>query len=487
MKPRFLPFAVVLLLPVAAARAAAPAADTRPDSNWPMFRGPNAAGTASGARPPTTFGPAENLLWSTAVPSAPSSPCVWGDRVFLTTFAEGRLETWAIDATSGRKEWSAVAPAEALEEYHGSEGSPAASTPATDGRRVVSYFGSSGLIAYDFAGKELWRRPLPVARTAGNFGSGTSPLIAGGRVILNRDLLTGSTLLAFELETGKPAWEAPRPEAPTSYSTPVLWQREGATEVVIAGSLTMKAYDPATGSERWRVLGLPSYTCSTPVLGDGLLFFAGWAPGKADAPMPTWASMAEKQDKNGDGFIAIEEFADGPVWFKAQDIDGDGRLEKEDWDAILGLMKRGENVALAVRPGGSGDVTATHVAWKYTRGLPYVPCPLYYDGRVYLIRDGGMLTCLDAKTGEAIYAQERVRDAAGGYYASPVAADGRIFVASLAGKVTVLRAGGKAPEILHQTDFAERISATPALAGNRLYLRTPTRLMAFGSAEVAAR
>lgn len=452
-----------------------------------MFRGPNGSGVAPEARPPARFGPSENVAWSLPVPDAPSSPCVWGRRVFLTTFAEGRLETWAVDAETGRKVWAAAAPAGKLEEFHGTEGSPAASTPVTDGRRVVSYFGSVGVIAYDFEGREVWRHALPTAQTAGNFGTGTSPILVGNRVILNRDVLRESRILALDLETGKPVWETPRPDSPTSYGTPVVWNRDGQTELVVGGTLSMKAYDPVSGSERWRVRGLPSFTCTTPVLGDGLLFFAGWSPGKADAPMPTWASMVEKQDKNGDGWLSVEEFADGPVWFKAQDMDGDGRLEQEDWDTIVGGMKKGENVALAVRPGAAGDATDTHVAWKYTRGLPYVPSPLYYQGRVYLIRDGGMLTSLDGKTGQPVYAQERLKDAAGGYYASPVAADGRIFVVSLAGKLTIVRAGGEAPEILHQAEFAERIAATPALVGRRVYLRTPTKLMAFGPAEVAAR
>lgn len=195
-------------------------------------------------------------------------------------------------------------------------------------------------------------------------------------------------------------------------------------------------------------------------------------------PFPTWASTVEGQDKNGDGWLSVEEFAAGPAWFKAQDIDGNGRLEKSDWDAIGSLMKRGENVLLAIKPGGAGDVTETHVAWKFTKGLPYVPCPLYYQGRVYLVRDGGMMSSFDAKTGEPKYVQERL-GTMGSYYASPVAADGRIYLASLQGAVTVVRAGGDKPEVIHRADFGERIAGSPALVGNRLYLRTETSLFAF--------
>ncbi len=375
--------------------------------------------------------------------------------------------------------WMRVVQAEKLEEFHGTEGSPAAATPATDGEHVVAYFGSVGLVCYNTNGKELWRQPLPVADTAGNFGSGTSPLILGDKVILNRDLARAASILAFDLKTGKKLWETPRADAPTSYSTPMVSTFNGVTEILMAGSLSIRAYDPASGAERWVVRGLPSYTCTTPVIGDGMIFFAGWSPGKSDSPWPPWASNVEKMDKNGDGKIALAEFSGGPVWFKAQDIDGDGWLTEQDWNSIGGLMKRGENVLLGIKPGGRGDVTATHVSWKFERGLPYVPSPLYYQGRVYLVKDGGMASSFDAKTGKPYYSQERL-GALGSYYASPVAADGRIYVASLDGKITVFRAGGEKPEILHQADFAERIAATPALVGDKLYLRTQTKLFAFG-------
>jgi outer membrane protein assembly factor BamB len=329
-------------------------------------------------------------------------------------------------------------------------------------------------------GRELWRHPLPLATTAGGFGSGTSPLIVGDKVILCRDLAANSVIMAVDVNAGKTLWETPRSDSPTSYGSPILRAAEGGAEIIAGGSLSMRAYDVASGAERWVVRGLPSYTCTTPVLGDGLVFFAGWSPGKSDSPWPSWESTAERLDKNKDGKISPEEFDSGPAWFKAQDVDRDGFITAKDWELIGGLMKRGENVLLAVRPGGQGDVTATHVVWKATRGLPYVPSPLYFEGRVYLIRDGGMMSSFDAKTGQPYYQQERVKDALGSYYASPVAADGRIFVVSLQGKLSVIKAGGDHPEVLQQADFAEPISATPALVGDRLYLRTKTKLYAFG-------
>jgi outer membrane protein assembly factor BamB len=446
--------------------------------HWSGFRGNNGAGFSPTAKPPARFGPEDNVVWKIEVPWAPSSPTVWGDRIFLSTFASGKLETRAYSRKDGKLLWSRQAPAEKLEEFHQTEGSPAAATPVTDGRRVVSYFGSAGLFCYDFDGNELWKRPLPLATTLANFGSGTSPVLMGDKVILNRDMANTGSLHAFSLADGKELWSTPRPGATTSYSSPVRWQSEGRDEVIIAGTFTLRAYDLATGVERWFVRGLPSYPCTSPVVGDGMLFFAGWSPGKSDSPWPSWASTAEREDKNHDGKISVEEFANGPVWFKAQDVDGDGFITEKDWEAIRSQMARGENQLLAIKPGGTGDVTDTHVAWRFGKGLPYVPCPLHYDGRVYLVKDGGMMSSFDAATGKSFYTQERL-NALGSYYASPAAADGRIYLASLDGKVSVVKAGGEKPEILHQVDFKERIAGTPALVEDTLYLRTQSALYAF--------
>ncbi len=448
-------------------------------STWSGFRGDNASGVASSAKPPATFAPGQNQIWVVDVPDSPSSPCVWKDRIFLTTFANDRLEVRSYQRKDGKLLWARPATKKKLEEFHATEGSPAASTPVTDGKVVVSYFGSAGLVCHDFSGTELWQHPLSVAVTSGNFGSGTSPIIVGDRVILCRDLAKGSSILALHKRTGKVLWETLRPEAPTSYGSPILWKHGGMEEIVMAGALTMKGYDVKTGAERWVVRGLPSYTCTTPVVGDGLLFFAGWSPGKSDSPWPSWESTVEREDKNKDGHISLEEFSMGPAWFKAQDIDGNGKLEKADWDTIGGLMKRGENVLLAVKHGGHGDITDTHVAWKFTRGLPYVPSPLFYDRRVYLVRDGGMMSSFDAKTGKPFYSQERL-NALGNYYASPVAADGKVFVASLDGVLSVVKAGGDKPEILSQVKFGERIAGTPALVDGVIYVRTASKLYAFG-------
>ncbi len=449
--------------------------------SWPMFRGPNASGVSTDAAPPVEIGPEAGVLWKAEVPNSPSSPTIWGDQIFLTTVTGKQLETRAYHRRTGALLWTRVAPAERFEEHHPTEGSPAASTPAADAEVVVSYFGSAGLFCYDHAGTELWHHDLPVARTYGGFGSGTSPLIAGDRVILNRDVMNGAALMALDRRTGNLMWETPRPDSPTSYSTAIVWDRDGAAEVIVAGSTALKAYDLSTGSERWVVRGIPASPCTTPVLGEGLLFFAGWSPGKADAPFPTWESRIADWDKDHDGAISAEEFTWGSGMFQSLDSDGDGKVKETEWNLILEYAKKGDNVLLAIKPGGSGDITETNVTWKANRGLPYVASPLYYDGRLYLIKDGGLISSFRAGTGEPVYEQERIPDAGGSYYASPIAAAGKIYVASLQGKLSVLDAKADHPVVLHQVSFGERITSTPAIVGDKLYLRTAGHLYTFGS------
>jgi outer membrane protein assembly factor BamB len=449
---------------------------------WPQFRGPNGAGISDSAKPPVHFGPGSNELWHVKVPAGLSSPCVWGHSIFLTAFNDGKLSVLAVDRKSGKQRWEKPVPAAAIEKYHLTEGSPAASTCATDGRNVVSYFGSCGLVCHDFSGKEVWRLELPTVRQGGDFGSGASPIIVGDVVVVNRDQGKGSELIAVNLKTGKIAWHADRADLSSGYSTPVVWKGKSGEEIVLPGYTQLRAYDLKTGKEIWRVAGLPAATCTTPVLGDGLLFFAGWAPGK-DMPMPSFDKLLEGgpfggTDKNGDGVLDYDEASDQmKSFFGGFDQNEDKRLTREEWSTFLAAIAKGENSLLAVKPGGKGDITASHVAWKQKKGLPYVPSPLWYRGFVYIIKDGGMLSRFAAKSGEPTYEQERI-GTLGSYYASPVAADGRLYVVSLDGVLTVLAAGDK-PEVLGRAEFKERIAATPALVDKTIYVRSAENLWAF--------
>jgi len=452
---------------------------------WPMFRGPNASGVSETAKPPQEFGPDQSVLWKAEVPWSPGSLSVVQGRIFLNAFQEGKLETRAYSAQDGKLLWTGDVTPKELEEFHRSDGSPAAGTPAADGQHVISYFGSCGVVAYNADGRELWRYTMPAAKTTGGYGTGTSPLIAGDSVIISRDVAIESALYCLDLKTGKLKWKTARPEAISSYGTPILWHNNGVDEIVTPGTLLLKGYDLESGKNLWLLSGVTHIACTTPVVGEGMLYFAGWGPGKADQPWPTWEEWLARNDKNHDGVIDEDDV--GPVtwsYMKGLDVDFDGKLTKADFDKLQSFTARGQNVLVAVKAGCKGEVGDAQIAWKATKGLPYVPSPIYYRGRIYLVKDGGIVSCYEAKTGDAIWQQERL-PTAGSYYASPVAADGRIFVSSLDGKMTVLKAGTEKPEVLRTIDFHERIGATPALAGDRIYVRTATKLYAFGSTRVA--
>jgi outer membrane protein assembly factor BamB len=371
------------------------------------------------------------------------------------------------------------APVEKLETVHPTEGSPAASTPATDGEKVYSYFGSGGVFAYTVDGKKVWEHRLPTAEHVGDFGTGTSPIVHDGIVLVNRDMLSGSHLLALRATDGSLAWRAERPRFISSYTTPVIWEADGAKQVVLAGSQRMKAYDLKSGEEKWQYLGLPNASCPTPVVADGLLIFAGWSPTAQDMQFGRFGAMLEKYDKDSDKIISRDEATSGALrfLFRMIDTNGDSQLNREEWESNEQLREEAVNQAFAIRP-GKGELTDTNVAWKYTRGLPYVPSGLFYRDKFYMARDGGMVTCLDAKTGKPHYEQERLGPG-GSYYPSPVAADGRIYLCSNDGKITVIAAGDK-PEVLSRAELGERCFTTPAIAHNRLFIRSAKHLWCFG-------
>jgi outer membrane protein assembly factor BamB len=450
-------------------------------ANWPQFRGSDGLGIGEGAEPPTHFGAASNVLWKTALPAGHSSPCIWGNRIFLTGFAGKKLETIALDRTTGTVLWRETAPAERIEPAH-RIANPAASTPATDGDRIYSYFGSFGLITYDFDGKELWRMPLPPPMV--EFGTGTSPILAGDLLVLVCDQDQGSFLLAVDKKTGKTAWRVERPEFRRSFATPCIWKHDGTEELVVPGSIWLTSYNLKNGSERWRYSGTSRVANSTPVFGNGLVFNSYWNIGGDEGEritMPPFEEFASENDKNKDSKLTRDEIPNGPVRdrFSQMDLNKDGLVTPAEWQNMREMFANAENAVIAIRPGGHGDITKTHVAWKSTRSLPYVSSPLFYRERLYTVKSGGLFSCYEAKTGKVIYQDERL-DAPGDYYSSAVAAGGKIFLASQKGVVTVIAPSDKL-EVLARNDLREQIFATPAIVDGTLYLRTANALYAFAT------
>jgi outer membrane protein assembly factor BamB len=461
-------------------------ADEKP-SAWPQFRGPNGSGIADDQRPPVEIGPDRNVKWKVAVPAGLSSPIVAGESLIITALDDGKLYTIAYRRNDGKEVWRAAAPAKTLEAYHKVEGSPASSTPATDGQRIVSYFGSCGLVCYDLTGKELWKVQMPPATMPGDFGSGTSPIIADGIVVLVRDETKDPKIVAVDAVTGDVKWQKKR-QSLCSYCTPVIWDTPAGKQVAAAGHGRMVGYDLKTGDEKWSLAGMPSGCCASPVTAEGVLFFAGWSPGgpdDKDFQMPKFDDVLKQGDTDKDGVISRAE-ADKMFlkdFFSSQDANKDGKLVREEWDAILKFLSEGKNSAFALKSGGSGDVTS-HVLWTKTRGLPYVPSAIAYRGQYVMVKDGGLVTAYDAKTGKEIYVQKRVA-ATGSYYASPVAAGGHIYLTSLTdGTVTVLKAGAAAAEVVAKNPpLGERVATTPAIADDTLYIRTAGNLYAFTAAK----
>jgi outer membrane protein assembly factor BamB len=491
-----------LALMVAAGSAAGPvvAQDaSRRDAHWPQFRGPNGQGVApEGMTLPVRFGPSAHVVWKTPLPPGHSSPCVWGDRIFLTAFdkAGPKLETLGLDRRTGQIFWRQTAPAAAIEKVH-QISSPAVATPATDGERVYVYFGSYGLLCYDLDGREQWKVPLPVPTT--RFGTGTSPVVAGDVVLLNGEYPPKPFLLAVNRRTGATVWRKEHPGPMEGYSTPVVWSHDGVDEVIVHSPARLAAYGLTDGAEHWRV-GVFSTACSSPVVADGRLFVATYMLGaepEERVPLPTFDQLLEKYDKNKDGMISKQEFpADLSVFqrpeaagvpgadvklrpfFDQLDLNKDGQIARWEWALVTAFASRQpEHGLLAIRPGGQGDVTRTHVLWREKRAVPEVPSPVAYRGRVYTVKDGGLVSCLDAASGKLLY-RERLGPG-GAYYSSPVAGDGKLYAASARGTVTVF-AAGDGFRVLARNDLREPIVATPALADGKLYVRTASHLYAFG-------
>lgn len=436
-------------------------ASAAPAQDWPSFRGPSASGVGDGDAVPQSWQVEGNVnvRWKTPIPGlAHSSPIVWGDRVFVTSAVHlagdptirtglfGDVDSatdageiswrlYALDRASGKIVWEREIAKGAPKVARHIKATHANSTPATDGKVVVAFFGTTGaLVAYDFAGKERWRRDLgPI--DAGWFydasyqwGHASSPILADGRVLLQVDRAKDSFLAAFDVRDGKELWRTARPEIP-SWGTPNVIAGPEGTEVVTHGGRGIRGYDLTSGRELWWLKPTSEITATTPVVAHGMIY-------------------------TSDGYRPTQ-----PVY--------------------------------AIKPGGRGDISLAEgktanerIAWSHPKGGTYIPSPIVVGDLYYTLNNNGTLTCYDAKTGEQLYKQ-RVGDGQHAFTASPVAAGGRLYLASEEGEVFVV-AAGREYKAVDKSSLGETIMATPALSGDLMILRSQKHLWGIGKTAAAA-
>jgi len=416
--------------------------------NWPQWRGPDGSGISNEKNLPLEWSPTKNIKWKTPIEGrSHSSPIVWGNRVFLTTAIEGPVVSGAkavkhmdgdreflhpdsvganhkhtfkvlcLDRDSGKLLWQATAWEGTPYDNRHRKGSYAASTPATDGKLVYAFFGTEGLYAYDFKGKLTWKAQLGNLGTVG-MGTGTSPILFDDFVIVQCDEENGASsfIVALDKKTGKEVWKTPR-KVQVSWSTPILVRGATRTELITSGTEFVISYDPATGKELWRHKGVESNAIPSPVANSEMVFLSAGFPAK---------------------------------------------------------------IAMAIRLGGSGDLTGTpNVLWTYAKGTAYVPSPILYGDYLYLTTDRGVLTCIDAKTGEVKYEGGRIPIPAT-FTASPVAFDGKILMTSEDGDTFIVKSGPK-HEILGTNSVGEPVYASPAIADGRIFIRGEKNLYCIGT------
>lgn len=444
-------------------------------AEWSRFRGPNGTGVAEGKPLPREIGAGKPYFWKTEIPMGKSSPVLTSDRIFLTGHENGKLYTFALGRKSGKFLWKQEAPGHRDEKRH-KLNDPASPSPVTDGTNVYVFFSGFGLVSYDAGGTERWKVPLGPFT---NFhGMGASPIVSEDVLVMICDQDQEAFVVAVDARTGRRLWRAERPEMVHSFSTPVLYRSGGRTQVIIAGSYQMTSYDLRNGQLYWKLPGFTYQVKSVPVIHGNRIYFNGWAPGGEPSErleLPDFPQMLREYDQDKDGKLSKAEVPKNwhPGTWDMQDLDKDGLLNAKDWQYYR-MRRTSSNASMAIELQG----TATpKVLWRYEKSLPDVPAVLLYKDVLYLIRNGGILQTLDPATG-SLRKQGRLPHALDEYYASPVAGDGKVYLISRNGTVSVLEAGADWG-IASTGDFGEEVFATPAIDDGHLWVRTASALYDF--------
>jgi outer membrane protein assembly factor BamB len=433
--------------------------------NWPRFRGPNGSGVSDARDLPVEFGPMKNLSWRTPVPGGHSSPVVWDQRVFLAGFEGTRCSVLCLDLKTGKRLWERTVEATRMERKS-KPNDAASSTPAADETGVYALFSSYGLVAFSHDGQERWRQPLDPFTPP--HGMASSPVTAAGTVVVVADQVSDSYIAAFDTTSGKLRWKTARPNLVGGYATPVLH----GTDIITGGPLEMIAYATDTGERRWSSPKMGVMPIASPICLDDRIYVYNDA-----VPPYEHLTVQMKADRNGDGKISPDEFPDPSFKEAVRAIDrvygnGDGAVDQQEWDGALKLM-RAMNSFVAVDLDGSQPKER----WRTTRMLTDAPSPLLYRELLYLVKNGGLLATVDPESGE-ILRQDRIPGAEGNFFASPVAADGKLFILGESGTLAVLEAR-RDWRVLALNDLAVNCYATPAIVDGVILVRSEHDLWAF--------
>lgn len=447
----FLGAAIATLMVQALSGASGP----RPGVDWPQFRGIRASGIDDRHPVPSTWNLAKNqaIRWKTPIPGlGHSSPVIWGDTVFLTTSISGQKDAglkvgyygdidpvvddtphewrvYALDKKTGKVRWHRSVLTAVPKIKRHMKSTHANSTLATDGERIVAFFGSEGLYAFDMRGTPIWKKDLGVldagyyVAPAAQWETGSSPILHDGIVIVQADVQKDSFIAAFDAKDGRELWRKTRDDVPT-WSTPNIHEVNGRTQILVNGMRHVGAYDFKTGEEIWKLSGGGDIPVPTPVVSDGLIYVTNWHG--LMAPV-----------------YAIKDTASGDV---------------------------------SLKDGASKNAA---VAWSYPRGGGYLATPLVYRGLLYVVTYNGILTAYDAGTGEKQFTQ-RLADGTTAFSSSPVASDGKVYFASEDGRVFVLKAG-RTYEPVATNEMDESTLSTPALSEGMMFWRTQGQVIAIGS------
>jgi outer membrane protein assembly factor BamB len=466
--------------------------------DWPQFRGPNCTGISTSDRPlASKFSATDGVRWSATLGDGIGSPVVAAGRVFVSAMTgDETVSLFAFDAATGQKLWQRDWPTGPLAEIHKTN-SHASTTPAADSERVYFYFSTLGLIAVEAAtGQDAWRYELPTPFFVFKWGPGMSPVLYRDLVLMCQDDDLFPALYAVEKATGRLRWKDDRLDMAVNYSHPVVCTAEEQDDIVVAGTGMLLGYDPATGNRRWRANVLLRNTKTTPVVSDGVIYVSAQSGGIANqwivsVDRATTGNNDNKLDKaEVQAFVGAQQVPEAffEKTFGRGDQNRDGVLEGRELDlaflhpdnfAGADFTVLGENAAdqmiAAVRGGGRGDVTQSHVLWRHkTKYTDHIVSPLVSDGRMLLLKEGGIMTLFDTQSGQPLRGAARLK-AGGSYFASPVLGDGKIYLAGENGTVVVLRNSPQYEEIA-TSDMQESILATPAIADGQLFIRTRTRL-----------